>query len=101
MAARRRTDGSVRFRRHSSKAPECQGNPAVLDRGKPEKPLVKIEISGKAGCVPVNPDPMVVYLDDVYRHVLTSLFRNASSASAPYKGEREQTRRALSPSRTF
>jgi len=69
--------------------------------GEPEKPLVKIEIGGKAGCVPVNPYPLVVYLDDVYRHVLTSLFRNASSASAPYKGEREQTRRALSPSRTF
>src|SRR5262245_25979968 len=38
---------------------------------KPKKALVKIEIGGKTGCVPVDPYPMVVNLDKVYRHVLT------------------------------
>jgi len=38
---------------------------------KPKKALVKLEIGGKAGCVPVDPYPMVVNLDNVYRHVLT------------------------------
>ena len=33
---------------------------------KPKKAPVKIEIGGKAGCVPVNPYPMVVNLDNVY-----------------------------------
>ena len=83
MAARRRTNRFVRSRRHSSKIQECRGNLAVSDQGgQPEKPLIKIEIGRKVGCIPVNTDAVVVNLDNIDRHDFGFLLLASSGRQA-------------------
>src|SRR6516162_7334018 len=83
------------------KNPECREIRPSSIGGKPEKPLVKIEIVDKTGCVLVNLYPMVVDRRRLSAYFDPPCFDMRARRLRRHKGESEQTCRALSPSRTF